>query len=474
MDPLLILLLGLLLVVGLIVCLRMNPFIALLAGALLVSFLSPGVPGAEFSWLTKFSRVGTALGEMAGKIAVLIVMGAIIGNCLTASGAADRIVQTILKFFGQKRLTQALMSGGFLLAIPVFYDAVFYLLLPLAKSVYHAEKKHYVLYLLAIGFGATLAHTLVPPTPGPLVVAEEMGVSIGMMMLLGSLVGIGTIPFAILIAHWLDRCYPMPEIQPEILQTLDNEETTPENSCPLPSFGWAILPIFLPVLLISLGTCMTMLLHGENSPTSLHSEKISLCLEWIALLGNPQVALILAAIVAAWILKRTRQLTFTQLEKYLQNAISTAGMIILITSAGGALGSMLRISGVDGRIESLMTLEGSVHGIWILVAAFAVAAMIKTAQGSSTTAMITTAGIFSAMNFQANVLGFHPGYLAVVIGVGSCVTGWMNDSGFCIFSQMSGLGETTALKTWTVGLACMGMAGLLVTITLSQLLPFAG
>ncbi|MDO4583356.1 MAG: SLC13 family permease [Planctomycetia bacterium] len=469
MDPLLILLLGLLLVVGMIVCLRMNPFIALLAGALLVSFLSPGVPGAEFSWVAKFSRVATALGEMAGKIAILIVMGAIIGNCLTASGAADRIVQTILKFFGQKRLTEALMSGGFLLAVPVFYDAVFYLLLPLAKSVYQAEKKHYVLYLLAIGFGATLAHTLVPPTPGPLVVAEEMGISVGMMMLLGSLVGIGTIPFALLIARWLDRCHPQPEVLPEALQTLETETTTSEKNVPLPSFGWAILPILLPVVLISLGTCMTMLLPAIHS-----SEKGNLCLEGMALLGNPQVALILAATTAAWILKRTRQLTFLQLEKYLQSAISTAGMIILITSAGGALGSMLRASGVDERIESLMTLDGAIHGIWILVAAFAVAAMIKTAQGSSTTAMITTAGIFSAMNFQAEMLGFHPGYLAVVIGVGSCVTGWMNDSGFCIFSQMSGLGETTSLKTWTVGLTCMGLAGLLVTVLLSQILPFTG
>lgn len=462
MDPLLILLSGLFLVIGLIVCLRINPFLALLAGALLVSFLSPGGAGAEFSWVAKFSRVGTALGEMAGKITVLIVMGAIIGNCLTASGAADRIVQTILKFFGQKRLTEALMSGGFLLAIPVFYDAVFYLLLPLAKSVYGTERKHYILYLLAIGFGATLAHTLVPPTPGPLVVAEEMGISVGMMMLLGSLVGVGTIPFALLIARWLDRCYPQPEIHPEALQTLHTEEKSPEKAFPLPSFGWAIFPILLPVALISLGTCLPLLLRGTSAAV----------LEWVALLGNPQVALILAAMAAAGVLKRTRKLTFPQLEQYLQTAISTAGMIVLITSAGGALGSMLRISGVDERIESLMALEGSLHGIWILIAAFAVAAMIKTAQGSSTTAMITTAGIFSAMNFQADVLGFHPGYLAVVIGVGSCVTGWMNDSGFCIFSQMSGLGETTSLKTWTVGLTCMGLAGLLVTLCLSQILPF--
>jgi len=159
-------------------------------------------------------------------------------------------------------------------------------------------------------------------------------------------------------------------------------------------------------------------------------------------------------------------------EKETAAALQSAGTIILITSAGGAFGAMLRTCGVGTRIEELMLSgNGTMAGLGVLLLAFAAASMIKTAQGSSTTAMITTAGIFSTLGLQASMLGFHPGYVAVAIGVGSCVTGWMNDSGFCIFASMSGMKETDVLRTWTLGLALMGTAGICVTMILSQLLP---
>ncbi|MDO4574887.1 MAG: SLC13 family permease [Planctomycetia bacterium] len=464
MSPLCVLFIGLVLVVGMIVFLRMNAFLALLAGALVVSFLAGGVPDNENLWVAKVTRVTEAMGTMAGKIGVLIVMGALIGHCLTASGAADKIVRSVLGLFGPKRMTEALLSGGFLLAIPVFYDASFYLLLPLAKSVYRMEGKHYIRYLLAIGFGCTLAHTLVPPTPGPLMVAGEMGISIGMMMLLGAMVGLGTLPFALLIARWIDSYLPHPEIVDRD-QLRETETVSAPASMPL----WvALLPILLPVLLISSASICNVLTQNH---TLVWTDSTRFFEKLILLAGNAEVALSLGALLAAWTLKQARHLTLRELETHLTAGISTAGMIILITSAGGAFGAMLRVCGVGEQIKTFVASGGSFSGIGILLVAFGVAAMIKTAQGSSTTAMITTAGIFSAMALSAETLGFHPGYLAVVTGVGSCVTGWMNDSGFCIFSQMSGIRETDALKTWTVGLALMGLAGLCVTMVLSQCLP---
>ena len=192
----------------------------------------------------------------------------------------------------------------------------------------------------------------------------------------------------------------------------------------------------------------------------------------LLLLANPQIALMLGAFAAAVVLYRVKKLNLRQMEQVLERALLDAGMIILITSAGGAFGAMLRHAGVGPRIEELTLGMNTFGGSGILILAFATAAMIKTAQGSSTTAMITTSSIFAAMNLGAQQLGFHPGYLAVVIGLGSCVTGWMNDSGFCIFSRMSGIRETDALKTWTVGLVLLGISGLVIVLLCSTLLPF--
>lgn len=484
MDPLLILLIGLAVVIGLIIILRLNPFLALLTAALTVSFLANPAPGTEGNWGAQVSRVGVALGEMAGKIIILISMGALIGQAMTRSGAADRIIQVIVGRFGQKRMPTALMSSGFLLSIPVFYDATFYLLLPLVRAVYRMTQKHYILYLLAIGFGATLSHTLVPPTPGPLMVAKEMNISIGAMMLISGMVGICTIPFALIIAKMLDHRMPNPVIVDETireslkpLSTGNGEnalsEETPTSDTPaltrLPSFGMSILPIILPVVLIASAAITKTL---TDNGTIQWTETTQMWSQIIAFFGDAQVALMFSALTALAIMLFTQKLSLREMEKEVGIALQSAGTIILITSAGGAFGAMLRTCGVGERIQELvMTGNGTFTGLGVLLLAFATASMIKTAQGSSTTAMITTAGIFSTLGLEAATLGFHPGYAAVAIGVGSCVTGWMNDSGFCIFASMSGLSETTVLKCWTVGLALMGIVGLIMTMILSQLIP---
>ena len=475
MDPLLILLIGLLFVIGLIVYARLNPFLALLAAALIVSFLSKPAPGTEGDWAAQVTRVGTALGEMAGKIMILIAMGSLIGQAMTRSGAADRIVRGIVRLFGRDRMPEALLSSGFVLSIPVFYDATFYLLLPLARAVYRMTQKHYVLYLLAIGFGATLSHTLIPPTPGPLMVAREMGVSIGTMMLLSGMVGFCTMPFALLIARFLDRRNANIQIEDAAIREAlkpsadissadaQKDEIDADPTMKLPSFFAAILPILLPVALIA-GASITKSLCGDSAQTTW--QKI------VYLAGDAQVALIISALTAFLVLQLTQRLSLRELEKEMGAALLAAGNIILITSAGGAFGAMLRACGVGERIQELMVSgNGTLPGLGVLLLAFLTASMIKTAQGSSTTAMITTAGIFSTLSLSSAALGFHPGYVAVAIGVGSCVTGWMNDSGFCIFASMSGLGETNVLKTWTVGLALMGLVGICVTMILSQIVP---
>ncbi|MCA9112064.1 MAG: gluconate permease, partial [Planctomycetaceae bacterium] len=153
-----------------IMVLRINAFIALITAAIVVSLMAPGETGE------KISRVAEGFGTAAGNIGIVIALAAVIGECMMASGAADRIVQFFIRVLGEKRAPWALMLSGFVLAVPVFFDTVFYLLVPLARSLYKKTGKNYLLSLLAIACGGAITHTLVPPTPGPLLMADNLGI----------------------------------------------------------------------------------------------------------------------------------------------------------------------------------------------------------------------------------------------------------------------------------------------------------
>lgn len=170
LHPLMILAVGMLTVILMIALLRMNAFIALITSAVVVSLLAPG------DLAEKISRVATAFGSTTGSIGIVIALAVVIGKCMMDSGAADRIVRGFLSLLGEKRSSTALMASGFVLSIPVFFDTVFYLLVPLARSMHRRTKKHYLKYAMAITAGGVVTHCLVPPTPGPLVMARYRGV----------------------------------------------------------------------------------------------------------------------------------------------------------------------------------------------------------------------------------------------------------------------------------------------------------
>jgi GntP family gluconate:H+ symporter len=461
-DPLFILFFGILTVVGLIVVLRVNAFLSLLAAAFLVSFWTP-IPSGD--WGDKVLRVTIGFGTMAEKIAIFIAMGSIIGKCMMESGCADRIIKSLRSLFGERMMPASLLSGGFILSIPLFYEATFYLMLPIARSIYRATQKNYLLYLMAIGLGATLSHTLIPPTPGPIAAALSLSVPIGTMILVGTLVGVLTAPFALLIALTMNRLVPNPEIH---LPDEPVEETPTEER--LPSLRVALAPIIVPVFLILTLTVIDMLERGNLLHWTVQTMPLKNAMH---VLGNPQIAMIIAALVAMGILMQVRKISFLELERRTEAALISAGLIILIVSAGGAFGRMLQTAGVGERIKDTFQDEAGLTGALLLCVAFGISALIKTAQGSSTTAMITTAAIFSGVVFAegADPLPYNVAYLAVVIGLGSCVTGWMNDGGFWLFCRIGGIKETDALKTWTVGLVFLGLFGLMVVLILSRLLP---
>lgn len=410
-------------------------------------------------------RVAQGFGETCGKIGILIAMAAIIGKCLLDSGAADRIVRSTLRVVGEKRAGLAFMGSGFLLSIPVFFDTVFYLMIPLAKAMRLRTGKNYLLFILAIVAGGAMAHSLVPPTPGPLIVADMLDVSILDMMIGGIIVGLFASTAGYLFAVWINRRMEIPlrDAPDASIEELTAQASRSDSE--LPSIWISLLPILLPVLLIAAATATKTYLDGNPAPAGW---LVSLT-PTIMTLGDKNMALILAAVIAMLMLIK-QQPDRKKLASSVQHALAGGGIIILITSAGGGFGAAIRQSGIA---EQIAMLQEGVQPLMILPIAFLITTLIRTAQGSATVAMITAGSVLAPLALQGD-LPFHSVYLALAIGCGSKPVAWMADSGFWVICKMSGMTEQEALKTVTPNSIVMGLTGLAVTLVLAILFPLAG
>ena len=356
-----------------------------------------------------------------------------------------------------------LLASGFVLAIPVFFDTVFYLLMPLGKALWLRTRKHYLLYVLAIVAGGTMAHSLVPPTPGPLFVAGELGVDLLKMIVAGAGVGAVASVAGYAFARWSDRRMEIPLRDSADAAIADLQTLADRDDHELPPLWASLLPIVLPVLLIAL-----------NSFLSARADMTQRAPSWliwpVQTLGDKNVALGLGAVAALALLARKRGTPeAVDLRKATSAALAAGGPIILITSAGGAFGAAIQQCGVATYIASLAT---SIGPLWVLPMAFVVTALIRTAQGSSTVAMITAVGVLKAVA-DPSILGCDPVYLALAIGCGSKPISWMADSGFWVICQMSGLTEREGLRTVSPLTLVMGLAGLAATLAAAALWPGA-
>jgi GntP family gluconate:H+ symporter len=284
--------------------------------------------------------------------------------------------------------------------------------------------------------------------------ATELKVDVGLMMMLGLLIGLPTAALGVVVCKLINRRMDIP-MRPYAGQA----EPEPLEDDQLPPFWISFAPIALPIVLISLNTVTDALDVGK--PMS----------DIAAVLGNRDMALVLAAAVAMFVLVRQRKLSFKELAARSETALMSGGMIILITAAGGAFGAMLREAGIKDWLEGLLGDQGQTVGLVMLLMAFAVAVVMKFAQGSGTVSMITTVSIFAAMGISPTMLGCNPVYLAMAIGSGSLVGDWMNNSGFWIFARMGGFTEIETLKSWTILTAALGVTGLGFTLLFARLLP---
>ncbi|MEN3941876.1 SLC13 family permease [Prosthecobacter sp. SYSU 5D2] len=448
---------GLVVVVLALLGLRLHAFLAMMLAAFVVALVTPAdsLIGyaehqqslgkmsagevAKFAASTPPDRVLKAFGETCASMGLLICMASIMGKCLLDSGAAMRIVQALLALFGKGKAHIAFVFTGFGLAIPVYFDAVFYLLMPIGKAMARVTGGNYLLYILTIVAGATMAHSLVPPTPGPLFAARELGVDVGTMMIGGLIVGLFTASFGLLYAVWANKRWKI-EVPEDDAQSVQQTEHTS-----LPSLGFSLLPIVLPVALITYGSFQTSM-------------------PWYA---DSNVALSMGAIVSLWLLASQRRKDSPSVNDAVQAAIMSGATVLLITAAGGAFGSTLRQTGVATVIQSL---GADAAQTWAIPICFCITALVRTAQGSATVAMITAAPLARAF-LEAGEMSFHPVYLALAVGCGSKPIPWLNDSGFWIITRMTGMKETETLKIVTPMMSLMGLVGLPIVMIGAWLFP---
>ncbi len=460
--------------------LRMHAFVALILAAMLAGLMTDkkswdivqkdGSTKAMSSMLGVVEMVSKGLGDTARDIAISIALAAIIGMCLMESGGADKVVRRFLAFFGEKRAGWALLWSTFILSAPIFFDTMFMLMAPLAMALRMRTGKDYTLYLMAICCGGTVTHSMTVPHPGPVAVVDDLHLNVGESIIGGLFIGAITCTFGFFVSQWLNRKteVPLRASSGVSLEDLQGVSAKPESE--LPSFFWSMTPVILPIVLISLTTVFELAHKGAASGASwgigIGEHGFNAVRGWVDFIGHKNIALIIGAAISLWVLAKQRGFGLKKIEELVGPPLETAGMIILITSAGGAFGLALRSAGVGDAVKALA--QG--YSLNLILLGWIVAAVVRVAQGSATVAMLTTSSIMAPM-LGGSALGCHPVYLFTAIGFGAMFCSWMNDSGFWVVNRLSGMTEKETLRTWSLQLTADSIIGLLVTLTLSKVLP---
>lgn len=352
-DPLFILSIGVLIVVGGIIGLKLHPFLALILGALVVAFMTPAAAVEQFALNKGMApaaaqalankgigeRIAAEFGNTCAKIGILIAMAAIIGKSLLESGAAERIIRFMLRLFGIDKAPAAFLVSSFFIGIPVFFDTVIFLMMPLVKAMTLRLGKNYLLFVMCIMAGAAMANSLVPPAPGPLFLIGEMHIPIGLMMISGVIVGLFTITAGYFFAVWVNRKMPI-DIRDSLDAPLkDIRVIAAQTDKQLPPLGLSLLPILIPLGFICADTALNAI--SKSGELWADSAFLSTLVSVVKFFGDKNIALISGGIAALLVLARQKKTSKEGMSAHVQGALLSGGGIILITAAGGAFGGML-------------------------------------------------------------------------------------------------------------------------------------
>jgi len=418
-------------IVWMTVRLKLHPFLALLFGAIAMGVLARLEPEVLVG------SIADGFGSTLRSIGIVIAAGAIIGEYLDRSGGAKVLAGKILDRVGKRNSPLSMSLTGYIVSIPVFCDSGFIVLSALNKAIGKQTRISLAVLAVALASGLYATHVFVPPTPGPLAAAATLGADIGWVIILGLIVSLPVMIVALLWASKFCRNY---DIQYEL-----SEQKEPAVAHP-PSFTLAIIPILIPILLIA---CKSL----AEFPAAPFGD--GFLYNASVFMGNPIIALLCGVLLAFLMVKSGGGRIQSH---WIEEGLRKAGMIILITGSGGAFGAVLR----ETELGDFAARFAAVEGLGVLIP-FLIAAFLKTAQGSSTVAIITASAICAPLLEPLGLDSKTGTALAVlVIGAGSLTVSHVNDSYFWVVAKFSEMDTATALKTHTMATLIMGLTGLIV------------
>lgn len=457
---------GIALLLVLILRLKLQAFLALLVVSVVVAASSRLVNPHAVPLTQVASTIVDSMGGALGFIATIIGIGAIFGAILEHSGGTQSLARQLVRVFGPEKASWAMLLTGFVISIPVFLDVALVILAPLLFALARDTKRPYLSFGLPLVAGLAVTHAFVPPTPGPVAVAYLLGVNLGWVILFGVLVGL---PTAVVCGPWLCG-WLAARVEVPAVDEIEVADDLPGAS--LPSLGQVLFFIGLPIGMILANTVVEQLvaatlpegLSGGERAAQLTAAlaQANPVIQTVTFLGHPVIALLATTLAALHFLGTRRGVDRETLLQISTRALGPAGIIILITGAGGVFKGVLQSTGIT---DALMVVFAD-SGIPVLVLAWGFATLIRIAQGSATVAMLTAAGLMG--NF---VTGLNQPQLALVtIAIAAGATGFshVNDSGFWMISRYLRMTEGQTLRTWGVISVTISLVGFGLSLVLWQ------
>lgn len=436
---------------------KMPAFLALLLVSLGVGLATGMAP------MDVIESIKKGMGGTLGFVAVVVGLGAMFGALLEHAGGLEAISSRLLKRFSEDRAGWALGLVGFLVAIPVFFDVAFIMLVPLIQQLSRKTGKALLTYALPLLAGLAVTHAFIPPTPGPIAVAELLSADLGLVILFGFIAGI---PALILGGPVLARIYRnTPAMSGGI-------SFVPQRKMQTISFGHAVFAVAMPLVLILLSTFQQIDPNSLNIHSGFGKLVDMLVVEspswqsFFQFIGHPFTALSIACLYVYIAFGLMRRVPRNEIGDIMGKSLEPAGVVVLITGAGGVFKQVLIDSGVGQDLANAV----SATGMPIVLFAFIVAFLVRVAQGSATVAMITAAGLAAPVASLAGLSPVDTALAVIAIASGASMTSHVNDSGFWLVNQYLGQTPKETLRSWTVATSVIGLTGLAITLTLSFIL----
>jgi GntP family gluconate:H+ symporter len=428
----------------LILRLKIHPFVALLLVSVTVALIG-GIAPAEIVRV-----VEGGMGKTLGHIALIIPLGAMIGRMIERSGGAAALARQLVERFGPARARAALVCAGFVVGIPVFFEVGVIMLMPMAQSVARTAGRPLLQLALPLCVTLLIVHAFLPPHPGPVAAAGLLGSDAGRILMLG----IPVCAVTALLAFFFSRFVTRLEASGHAVASVNDHFDEPkdfDDRQPRPGLAITVSLILLPIVLIMLGSVAQAAL--SQWPTSRAV---------LTVLGTPFIALLLDVLLCGYLLGVRRGWSRQAVFDVLGSALPSIALVILVTGAGGAFAQVLVSTGVGSALAAALRSTG----LPVLGLAFLLTLLLRAAQGPTTVALITTAGIIAPLvsigHFNANQLAL----ICLAMGAGGMACSHVNDPGFWIVTRLIGLHVGEGLRTWTVMTTFAGVVGLLLTALL--------